>query len=89
MDSIEFDRNMNDLANNYELMERAVKRLGILLVDDHGYLLGGRPSQCIDLMRKLLLFTSTVVAKQMLLRGCPSHAPDKRVVISAFDIIRY
>ena len=75
-------------ASSFENLERSLKRIGIILVDDHDYLRQGRPAQCIDLLRKLLLFSSSVVAKQLLLRGCPSHAPEKRVVTCAFDLVR-
>jgi hypothetical protein len=79
---------MSDLSHHYEALDRALKRIGIILVDDHGHLRSGKSAQCIALLRKILLFTSSVLAQQMLLRGCPSHAPDKRLVISAFDLVR-
>lgn len=79
---------MSDLSHHYEALDRALKRIGIILIDDHGHLRSGKSAQCIALLRKILLFTSSVLAQQMLLRGCPSHAPDKRLVISAFDLVR-
>lgn len=40
------------------------------------------------LIRKLLFDTSTAVMKFMLLRGCPSHSSDKKVILSTFDFLR-
>lgn len=79
---------MSDLSHHYEALDRALKRIGIILIDDHGHIRSGKSAQCVALLRKILLLTSSVLAQQMLLRGCPSHAPDKRLVISAFDLVR-
>lgn len=79
---------MGDLNNAFETLERALKKVGIILIDDHEDIRNGKPSQIIALVRKLMLSTSTSVAKQMLLKGCPSHATDKKLAITAFDILR-
>jgi len=79
---------MTDINNSYEALDRSLKKVGILLIDDKGHLRGGRSEQCVDLLRKICLHTSSVVAKQMLLRGCPTHAPDKRLIAAAFELAR-
>ena len=79
---------MGDVNNHYEALDRSLKKIGIVLVDDLGLLRNGKSAQCIDLLRKLLLCTSTTVAKQMLLRGCASHSSDKKLVSTAFDLAR-
>lgn len=79
---------MLDTTSHYETLDRSLKRIGIILIDDHGLLKQGKSTQCIVLLRKILLFTSSTVEKQMLLRGCPTHAPDKRLVSTAFDLLR-
>lgn len=77
-----------DIASAFELMDRAVKRLCINIVDDFEELKRGTPRPMVALLRKLLFYTSTLVMKQMLLRGCPSHVSDKKVVIATFDLLR-
>lgn len=79
---------MTDIHNAYEQLERSLKKVGLQLVDDAQDLKTGKPYQFVALLRKLLIGTSTVVAKQLLGRGCPSHASDKKLVITAFDILR-
>lgn len=79
---------MGDVNNAFETLERSLKKIGIVLIDDHDEIKNGKPSQIIALVRKILLSTSTVVAKQMLLKGCPSHATDKKLAITAFDVLR-
>lgn len=79
---------MTDIHNGYEQVERAMKKVGLQLVDDNQDLKSGKPHQFVALLRKLLIGTSTIVAKQLLGRGCPSHASDKKLVITAFDILR-
>ncbi len=79
---------MGDINNAFETLERALKKIGIVLIDDHDDIRNGKPSQTIALVRKVLLSTSTAVAKLMLLKGCPSHATDKKLAITAFDILR-
>lgn len=79
---------MGDLNSHYEALDRSLRRIGIVIVDDNDRLRNGKPAQCIDLLRRLLYFTSTSVAKVLLTRGCPSRAPDMRLVISAFDLVR-
>lgn len=79
---------MGDVNNAYETLERSLKKIGIVLIDDQEDIKNGKPSQIIGLVRKILLATSTIVTKQMLLKGCPSHATDKKLAITAFDILR-
>jgi hypothetical protein len=79
---------MGDVNNHYEALDRSLKKLGIVLVDDLGLLRNGKASQCVDLLRKILLGTSVPVAKMLLQRGCPSHATDKKLVSAAFDLVR-
>lgn len=79
---------MSDINNYFEKLDRALKRLSIVLVDDFEEIKKGTAAPCVALIRKLLFNTSTTVMKFMLLRGCPSHVPDKKVVISLFDLLR-
>lgn len=79
---------MGDINNHYDSLDRALKKIGIVLVDDLGLLRHGKASQCLDLLRKLLLGTSVALSKQLLQRGCPSHATDKKLVSSALDLVR-
>jgi hypothetical protein len=79
---------MGDVNNHYESLDRSLKKIGLILVDDLGLLRNGKASQCIDLLRKLLLCTSPIIAKQMLLRGCATHSSDKKLVNAAFELVR-
>jgi hypothetical protein len=79
---------MGDVNNHYEALDRSMKKLGIVLVDDLGLLRNGKAAQCVHLLRKLLVGTSIVVAKLLLQRGCPSHASDKKLVSAAFELVR-
>lgn len=79
---------MGDVNNHYDTLDRSLKKLGIVLVDDLGLLRNGKASQCVDLLRKLLLGTSVPLAKMLLQRGCPSHATDKKLVSAAFELVR-
>jgi hypothetical protein len=79
---------MGDINNYYEKLDRSLKRLSILLVDDFEEIKKGNPAPIVALIRKLLFNTSTIVMKYMLLRGCPSHVSDKKLVISLFDLLR-
>lgn len=79
---------MTDINNFYEKLDRSLKRLQIILVDDFEEIKRGSPAPIVALIRKLLFHTSTIVMKYMLLRGCPSHVSDKKVVISTFDLLR-
>jgi len=79
---------MSDINNFYEKLDRSLKRLQIILVDDFEEIKRGSPAPTVALIRKLLFNTSTIVMKYMLLRGCPSHVSDKKVVISLFDLLR-
>lgn len=79
---------MGDVNNHYESLDRSLKKIGMVLVDDLGLLRNGKASQCLDLLRRLLLTTSVTVAKQLLSRGCPSHATDKKLVSAAFELLR-
>lgn len=79
---------MGDATNNYETLDRALKRIGIILVDDSGLLRNGKSSACVDLLRKLLLNTSVPMAKLLLQRGYPSQAPEKKLVSAAFELVR-
>jgi hypothetical protein len=79
---------MGDINNAFETLERSLKKIGIVLIDEQEDIKNGKPSQVIALTRKVLLSTSTAVAKQMLLKGCPSHATDKKLAIAAFDVLR-
>ncbi len=77
-----------NLNNSYEAMERALKRLGVFIVDDTEEIRRGMPGPLVALMRKLLFQTSVMVMKIMLLRGCPSHITDKKVVLAVCDLLR-
>ena len=79
---------MGDVNNQYEALDRGLKKIGIFLVDDLSLLRNGKAMQCLDLLRKLLLQTSIILTKQILTRGCPSHASDKKLVTTAFDLVR-
>lgn len=79
---------MSDLNNYFETLERSLKRISIVLIDDFEEIKKGNPIPIIALMRKILFSTSTIVMKHMLLRGCPSHTPDRKFVISVFDLLR-
>ncbi|KAJ1443759.1 Centrosomal spindle body, CEP44-domain-containing protein [Ochromonadaceae sp. CCMP2298] len=79
---------MSDINNSYETLDRALKKIGLVLVDDHGLLRAGKPTACLDLLRRLMLHSSPLVAKQMLMRGCPSHSADKRLIAAAFELAR-
>jgi hypothetical protein len=77
-----------NLNNSHEAMERALKRLGIYIIDDTEEFRRGMPGPIVSLMRKLLFQTSVMVMKIMLLRGCPSQISDKKVVLAACDLLR-
>ena len=79
---------MGDATNHYETLDRSLKKIGIILVDDSGFLRNGKSLACVDLLRKLLLSTSVPTAKLLLQRGCPSHAPDRKLVAAAFELVR-
>ena len=79
---------MTDNTSAFEKMERAVKRLSIHIVDEFEEIKRGTARPLVALLRKLLFYTSTLIMKQMLLRGCPSHVSDKKVVIATFDLLR-
>ncbi len=79
---------MGDINNAFETLERSLKKIGIVLIDEQEDIKNGKSTQIIALVRKILISTSTVVAKQMLLKGCPSHATDKKLAIAAFDVLR-
>lgn len=78
----------SNIQHYFEKLDRALKRLGIVLVDDFEEVKKGVAAPIVALVRKLLFNTSTIVMKYMLLRGCPSHVGDKKVVISLFDLLR-
>lgn len=78
----------SNIQHYFEKLDRSLKRLGIVLVDDFEEVKKGVPAPIVALVRKLLFNTSTIVMKYMLLRGCPSHVSDKKVVISLFDLLR-
>lgn len=77
-----------NIQHYFEKLDRALKRLGIILVDDYEEVKKGVSAPIVALVRKLLFNTSTIVMKYMLLRGCASHVSDKKVVISLFDLLR-
>lgn len=78
----------SDINNCFSKVERALKKLSITVVDDYDEIKRGNPSPIVALLRKLMFSTSTVVMRQLLLRGCASHVSDKKVVIAAFDLLR-
>lgn len=77
-----------NIQHYFEKLDRGLKRLGIVLVDDFEEVKKGVAAPIVALVRKLLFNTSTIVMKYMLLRGCPSHVSDKKVVIALFDLLR-
>eukprot|EP01039_Chlorochromonas_danica_P007120 gene7120-7873_t len=77
-----------DINNYFNKLERALRKLSIIVIDDFDEIKRGNPLPIVALMRKLLFSTSTVVMKQLLLRGCASHISDRKVVVSAFDLLR-
>lgn len=77
-----------DINNYFNKLERALRKLSIIVIDDFDEIKRGNPLPVVALMRKLLFSTSTVVMKQLLLRGCASHISDRKVVVSAFDLLR-
>ena len=79
---------MADVNNYFESLERALRKISIVLVDDYEEIKKGMPGPTISLMRKLIFNTSTIVMKNMLLRGVASHVTDKKLVIAAFDLLR-
>jgi hypothetical protein len=72
----------------FETLERNLKKISIILVDDFEEIKRGTPGPVMSLIRKLLFNTSTVVMKSMLLRGVASHVPDKKLVTATFDLLR-
>ncbi len=78
----------SNINNHFENVERALKKLSIFVVDEFDEIKRGNPTPIIALMRKLLFSTSTIVMKQLLLRGCASHVTDKKFVIASFDLLR-
>lgn len=78
----------SEIRNHFENLERALKRISIILVDDFDEIQRGSPGPCTSLIRKLLLGTSTAVMKSMLLRGIASHASDKKIILGAYDLLR-
>jgi hypothetical protein len=77
-----------NIQHYFEKLDRGLKRLGIVLVDDFEEVKKGVAAPIVALVRKLLFNTSTIVMKYMLLRGCPSHVSDKKVAIALFDLLR-
>jgi hypothetical protein len=79
---------MDVVTNSYETLERGLRRLSIVILDEQQDLRRGMPGPLVALMRKLLFQTSVAIMKTMLLRGCASHVSDKKVVIAVFDLLR-
>jgi hypothetical protein len=79
---------MSDANSCFENLERNLKKISIVLIDDFEEIKKGTPGPVISLIRKLLFNTSTVMMKSMLLRGVASHVPDKKLIIATFDLLR-
>lgn len=78
----------NDIRNSIEVLERSLRRIGITLHDEMGNIKHGKVPQCLQLLRKLLFYTSPIVAKQVLLKGCTSLSADKKILLVSFELIR-
>lgn len=79
---------MTDINNYFETLERSLRKISIILVDDFEEVKKGMPGPIVSLIRKLLFNTSTIVMKNMLLRGIASHVSDKKLVIATYDLLR-
>jgi hypothetical protein len=79
---------MNEINNYFETLERSLKKISIILIDDFEEIKKGTPGPIIALIRKLLFSTSTIVMKNMLLRGIASHVSDRKLVVATFDLLR-
>lgn len=79
---------MTEINNYFEALERSLKKISIILIDDFEEIKKGFPGPTISLIRKLLFHTSTIVMKNMLLRSVASHVTDKKLVIATFDLLR-
>jgi len=78
----------SETTHYFENLERALKKLSMVLVDDFEEIKKGTTTPTIALMRKLMFTTSPVVMKNLLLRGCASHVTDRKLVVAAFDLLR-
>jgi hypothetical protein len=79
---------MNEINNYFETLERSLKKISIILIDDFEEIKKGTPGPIIALIRKLLFSTSTIVMKNMLLRGIASQVSDRKLVVATFDLLR-
>jgi len=82
-----------DLNQQYSLLDKALKKISIVLVDEFEEIQNGSCQALLIILRKLLFSTSTVIAKTMKSIKCTNKMDDLKVVLSFFsysrDIIKF
>lgn len=79
--------NCGDVQNTLQKLERSSRKIG-MSTNTYPLLASGDPSHCLEFAKHLLFYVSKEVASEMISRRCTEQSPDKRIVLSFFDILR-
>lgn len=77
-----------DISSVYRLLDRSLKTLGITIKDFEPNLSDGDGVTYTKILRILLLKSCRDIAIKMISKGVSCEAGDRRIVLTAFDILR-
>ena len=76
------------IKNNYEKLDRALRKIGISLTDENNELKTGGSIPCMSLVRKIVLSSSSEVAHKISMKNCTVQSSDRKVLLSTFEMMR-